>query len=126
MAIQAEISIKGLPELQKKLDAAFLVHPAVDEAVQKIMDRPFRPYGGLKTNLKTGSTTRRGKGGQSGIANNALTATRRDLSAVIESTLHHPRRTGSAWTRYNIAAMRSMAPNVMRAAARRVEASFAS
>lgn len=109
MPVDIKVNIKGLPELERKLDGDFLVHPAVDEAVQKIMDRPLR-------------VRKRGQG--AGIRNNALSATREGLSARVQSTLRHPRRTGAAWTRYNIAAMRKMAPNVLRAAARRIEGTF--
>jgi hypothetical protein len=105
------VRVKGLPELQRKLDAPFLIHPAIDEAVEKIMDRPLRVR-----------KSRQGKG----IQNNTLRGQRRDLSGTVTSTTRHPRRTGAAWVRYNYAAVSKMAPNQLRAAARRIEATWAS
>lgn len=125
--MEVNVVIRGLPELQRKLgDEEFLWHPAVDEAVQKLMDRPFRPYSGSRTNLRTGAAGGRAASRGAGIRNNSLRGSRQGLDGRVTSTLNNPRRTGAAWLRYNLAAMRAMSPNVLRAAARRIEGAFES
>lgn len=44
----------------------------------------------------------------------------RGVTLVMESTKHHPRTTGSAWTAKNVAAIKSMAPRVLRSLARKI------
>lgn len=121
--VNLNVTVKGLPVLLAKLDPKYLLEPEMEAAVQRIADRPFRAYGGLKTNLKTGVTSRRGGASfAAGIRNNSLMASRSLNVTTIDSTLNQPRTSGSAWVRYNIAAMRSMAPGVLNSAAKKIEA----
>lgn len=44
----------------------------------------------------------------------------RGVTLVLTSTTVHPRTTGSAWTAKNVAAIKSMAPRVLRSVARKI------
>ena len=102
--IQVHVTVKG-PLFTKKLDS--LVRNAMyEEAVEKITARIARP-------------AKRAKG--LGVRRNVITTRRLDpLTGEATSTLRRPRTKGTAWTRYNVAAARAMAPNVLKAAARRI------
>lgn len=61
---------------------------------------------------------------KAGRKNNTIEARRQDREAEvalgITSTLNWPRTKGAAWLRYNIGAIKKIAPNVIRKAGRRL------
>lgn len=99
-----EVKVKGLNELEKKLDIEFLVQPEIDDARDTIVDRVER---------------RPGKG--LGAKKNQLSADTRPLGATVTSTLNYPRTTGTAWGRKNEAIIKSMAGRVLSKAVGRIE-----
>jgi len=61
---------------------------------------------------------------KAGRKNNTLSSKRHEQAAAmslsIDSTLNRPRVTGGAWVKFNIGMIRKLAPNVVRAAGRRL------
>lgn len=103
-----QIRVKGLDEIERKLDTRVLLDPAIEEAKETIVDRIVKRPG-------------RGMGAQ----NNQLSANMRPLGATIVSTLNRPRQTGRAWQDKNQSIVKGMAPNVIRKKIQRIEAAWA-
>jgi hypothetical protein len=61
-----------------------------------------------------------------GTRRNTITSTTEGLTLTALSTLRRPRYTGKSWARKNIAIIKSMAPRVMNALARRLAFAAAS
>lgn len=112
------VSLRGLPEIQAKLGYDTLLEPEMEEAVETIFARPLRVR---KKNQGLGL-----KNNTVAVSRSPVAETSSPLAGQASSTLIWPRRTGAAWLRYNIAAVRKMAPNVFRAAIRKIEARWAS
>jgi hypothetical protein len=97
------ITVLGLPELEKKLDAEFLAQPELEDARDTFVGRIQRGGKGL------------------GAQRNELSAVVRPLGATVFTTLNYPRTKGTSWGRKNEAIVKAMAPRVIKKAARRIE-----
>ena len=108
--IQVDVQLKG-PFFGKRIDEETrqtIYAEVLDKAEERLMRQPRSPKLGRKNN--TLSAKRYGRG--------------EDYSLDVDSTLNWPRTKGTAWTSYNIAAVRKLAPNVIRAAGRRLAQSL--
>ena len=113
------VKVLGLDELERKLGYPVLVAPAMTEARDTIVARLLRPP------PKKGRGKRKGLPPGAGVINNTLTPTlKADTGAQISSTLNYPRTVGSAWNRSNENIFNSMAPRVVNAAIKRIEATW--
>jgi len=102
------IKVKGLNELNQKLDMDFLVQPEMDAALESFEKRLLRQGKGL------------------GAQRNEIAAERRTMGATARSTLVYPRTKGTSWGRKNEAIMKSMAPRVFAKMVRKIEERWAS
>jgi hypothetical protein len=103
--VNKNVKILGLDELERKLGYSVLLDPSIDEVVNKFGDRIERPV--KKAGL--------------GIRRNTVSRFNKPLAVTFSSTLHNPRQVGSSWQRKNEAIVKGMAPNVIKAAIRRIE-----
>jgi hypothetical protein len=106
--IRLDIDLKG-PFFSKHIDDETkhaLYVEVLDKVDQRVMRQPRSPKLGRK--------------------NNTLESRRREaqgeVAQDIESTLNWPRTRGTSWVGYNMNAIRKLAPNVIRAAGRRIAA----
>lgn len=95
MAVAFEVKVKGLSELEKKLDSKFLLQPEVelrlrDKLVERIR-RPRRKAGFQRNPLGVATAPLAGDG---------------SVLATIGTPLNHPRRSGGAWLRFVMGLMR--------------------
>jgi len=81
-----------------------IVGEVIDKAEQRVMRKARSPKPGRK--------------------NNTLSARRHQREAeqavTFDTTLNYPRTSGVSWARYNLGVLRKLAPNVVRAAGRRI------
>lgn len=107
MTLQRGVAIIGLREMERRLDIEFLAQPELERARDTFVARIQRGGKGL------------------GARRNVLSATRRPLGATVTSTRIFPRTKGTRWGAKNERIVAAMAPAVMRAAVRRIEARWA-
>ncbi len=102
-----DVKLPAIDKLRKNLDFDVLVQPELTDAMSTFVGRFLRQGKGL------------------GAQRNTLIAESTPLSATVTSTLSFPRTKGVALHAYDIRAFKAMAPNVIRAMARRIAARFA-
>lgn len=107
MAVR-NVTVKGLAEIEAKLNASVLLDPRLQEITTTFVDRLLRPSKGL------------------GARNNTLSPEMRELGATIRSTLNWPRTTGAAMHRKQEGIVKGMAPRVIGKAISDIEARWAS
>jgi hypothetical protein len=104
--LNIDVKIKG-PLFDKRIDDTVKA-AMLDEVFEKVDARVARIPRSAKLGRK----------------NNTISSYRKDAGLeqtdTIESTLNWPRTTGRSWLGHNMAAIRKMAPNVIRAAGRRI------
>lgn len=103
------VRIVGLEALQKKLDGKFLWQPEVENALDSTANRGMRP-----------------RGKKLGVTNNTLSLATRTLERDVGTSLNWPRTKGTSWTKYNLRAMRAVAVNALKKAARNIEKRWSS
>jgi hypothetical protein len=107
-SVALQVKIKGLDELRAKLNYHLLEEPEVATGMETIAQRFKRGGRGL------------------GARNNTVNFARTSLSNVhVRTTLNHPRQTGAAWLRKQIAIFNSMAPRVARSVIKKINARWA-
>jgi hypothetical protein len=82
-----------------------IVGEVLDKVDQRVMRKARSPKLGRKNNTLSSKRMEQRKGEQ---------------SLQVDSTLNYPRTRGTAWVKYNVAMVRKLAPNVIRAAGRRL------
>jgi len=104
--VRIDVDLKG-PFFAARIDDATrraIVGEVLDKAEQRMMRRARSPKAGRK--------------------NNTLSSRRHqsaaEQSVSVDTTLNYPRTKGTSWLRYNVGAVRKLAPNVIRAAGRRI------
>jgi hypothetical protein len=103
------VTIKGLAELQKKLDFDVLASPYLQYALTTFQQRIDR------VPKKAGL----------GMQRNTLMSEAKPLSLTTTSTLKYPRTKGTSWGKTMYAALNAMAPRVMNKVVQRIEAAWA-
>ena len=104
--LDIQVNIKG-PLFATRIDEAtkrVILEDVFDKVDQRVMRQPRSPKLGRKNNTLEARRTDRG----------------REASLTVTSTRHWPRTKGTAWLRYNIGAVKKIAPNVIRKAGRRL------
>ncbi len=101
------IKVRGLNELQQKLDMKFLVQPEMGPAVETFSKRIQRGGKGL------------------GAKRNPIAATLHPFGADLETPLSNPRNTGNEWTRKNRDIVYRMGPRVFGKMVKRIEERWA-
>lgn len=104
-----DIQIRGLDEIEKRMDIEVLAQPEFDLALETFRKR----------------IERRPRRAGPGITRNTLMSQTKPLTVTTTSTLHYPRTTGYSWGRTMYAALHAMAPRVVSKAVRRIEARMA-
>ena len=102
------VTVKGLKEVERKLDTSFLLTPninAVRDSVVKRIQRQGKGMGGKAI---------------------TLAADVYDRGARITTTLNKPRQTGSSWQRYNQQHAGAVARNSANKQVREIEKQWAS
>lgn len=104
--VEIDVVLRG-PLFSARIDEATkraIVGEVIEKAEKRVMRTPRSPKAGRK--------------------NNTLSARRHQQQAAqsvtFDTSLNYPRTTGSAWSRYNLGVLRKLAPNVVRAAGRRI------
>lgn len=104
--MQVKTTLKG-PLFSSNLDGA-AKRAVREELVDKVEERVLRVPRSAKLGRKNNTLSSRQFG------NNE------EQSMEVDSTLNWPRTSGRSWLAYNIGTVRKMAPNVVRAIARRL------
>lgn len=105
-SLEVKTTLKG-PLFSTNLDGA-AKRAVREELVDKVEERVLRVPRSPKLGRKNNTLSSR----QFSSAN--------EESMEVDSTLNWPRTKGTAWLAYNLGAVRKMAPNVVRAIARRL------
>ena len=99
--------------------------PLFDKDVEKVIERQIMERAMPKFEKRV---RRKGRGKKQGLGRKRNPIGPGDLHLgggvvmVLHSTKNFPRTTGYTWTRYNIAAIKKMAPNVLRSLRRKIVA----
>lgn len=102
-----EIRVRGLNEVEQKLDEAYLLQPELDAALETFAKRMQRGGKGL------------------GARRNTVSANVQSFGAEAVSSLNNPRTTGGAWGAKNQRILSNMAPRVFRKMTQRIEERWA-
>lgn len=105
--IPMTITIKGLPEVERKLGFAVLAEPALLTMRPSVDER-----------------VRRGGKGM-GAKRNQIMTEPKELGGRFMTTLNYPRTTGSSWQKYNVRVIRRIWGNIMRKVIKQIEATWA-
>lgn len=121
-AQQVTVSVRGLKELEKKLDGKVLYTPELEAGMDTIRDRMLR--GGKGRGVKNNTLTT-----QRGVLTRRIVSTTRDLSDKEQfnrySPRFNPRVTGSAWRSKQVGIFNGMVSRVVRKVVQRINSRWA-